>query len=130
MPLEKCNHRYSRAMNQEYPRKCVLCGEPEPVSESGSTAFSETSLRSFYEWYLEANAASRAKVLNELQRRLGLTVEKYPEQRIYDERFVIWYSGMEAEKIRSAYQRYIREVLDKFQGKLDIKDQPKPGELL
>lgn len=25
----ECNHIYSRAMNQEYPRKCMHCGQPE-----------------------------------------------------------------------------------------------------
>lgn len=25
-----CNHLYSRSMKQEYPRKCLHCGEPEP----------------------------------------------------------------------------------------------------
>lgn len=25
----ECNHLYSRSMNQEYPRKCLHCGQPE-----------------------------------------------------------------------------------------------------
>lgn len=25
-------HRYSRAMNQEYPRKCINCNQPESVN--------------------------------------------------------------------------------------------------
>jgi hypothetical protein len=24
-----CGHRYSKAMNQPYPRLCTLCGQPE-----------------------------------------------------------------------------------------------------
>jgi hypothetical protein len=27
--IKFCEHRYSKAMNQEYPRKCIDCGEPE-----------------------------------------------------------------------------------------------------
>ena len=27
--LEGCNHLYSKAMNQPYPRLCVKCNEPE-----------------------------------------------------------------------------------------------------
>ena len=27
-----CEHMYSRSMNQEYPRKCVKCGEPEKAN--------------------------------------------------------------------------------------------------
>lgn len=29
---DKCEHQYSKSMNQEYPRKCIKCGEPE-ISE-------------------------------------------------------------------------------------------------
>lgn len=29
-----CNHIYSRAMFQEYPRLCQLCGEPEPFKDT------------------------------------------------------------------------------------------------
>ena len=28
------NHVYSRSMDQEYPRKCTLCGEVEPETHS------------------------------------------------------------------------------------------------
>ena len=30
---KKCSHSYSKAMNQSYPRKCIHCGEPEPINE-------------------------------------------------------------------------------------------------
>jgi hypothetical protein len=39
----------------------------------------QDSLMEFYNWYLEVNGASRRMVLNELQRRLGLPVENYPD---------------------------------------------------
>lgn len=28
-----CSHRYSKSMNQTYPRKCIKCGEPEITIE-------------------------------------------------------------------------------------------------
>lgn len=106
----------------------VLVFIPEPVGESGK-------LKEFYDWYSEANAASRGDVLNELQRRLGLPVEEYPKEPYrYSEEFVLWYSGMKPEQVHSAYRRYHREVLDKWekdlkQGVLELKHKPKPGEL-
>ena len=34
MPKKKDHEcTYSRSMNQEYPRKCVICGEVEPEKE-------------------------------------------------------------------------------------------------
>lgn len=29
----ECNHVYSRAMNQDYPRKCINCGAPEQIRD-------------------------------------------------------------------------------------------------
>jgi hypothetical protein len=39
----------------------------------------KSELYQFYEWYSEANAASRADVLNELRKRLNLPIEQYPK---------------------------------------------------
>lgn len=39
----------------------------------------KSELYLFYEWYSEANAASRADVLNKLQKRLNLPIEQYPK---------------------------------------------------
>lgn len=94
-------------------------------------------LKDFYNWYSEANTATRGQVLNELQRRLGLPIEKYPSPEYrYSEAFVLWYSGMKPEQIHAAYRRYNREAADKMQRdlaqgilELKTKPKPKPGEL-
>ena len=32
IPVDKCKHIYSKSMDQEYPRRCLKCKTPEPIS--------------------------------------------------------------------------------------------------
>jgi hypothetical protein len=59
----ECQHSYSKAMNQEYPRKCIKCGEPEKINTMKNLEQRKEKLSFIIESQEKELAKQRAELL-------------------------------------------------------------------